>query len=103
MSTAMIFGWIFVALITGVNIFVFLKLKQASEQVMKMAFPKAKNLDEAVSQMGSMFGKMGMGGAGGPGAQGNPFAGMAQMSKSPEFQQQMKQAMQMLQQMQRKQ
>ncbi len=100
----MIFGWIFVALITGVNIFVFLKLKQASEQVMKMAFPKAKNLDEAVSQMGSMFGKMGMGGAaGGPGgAQGNPFAAMAQMSKSPEFQQQMKQAMQMLQQMQRK-
>ena len=41
MSTWVITSWVFVAILTGVNIFVFLKLKGASEQMLKMAFPNA--------------------------------------------------------------
>lgn len=56
MSTWVIVSWIFVAILTGVNVFVFLKLKGASEQMMKMAFPSAKNMNEAMSQMQKMMG-----------------------------------------------
>ena len=55
MSTWIILSWVFVLLLTGINIFIFLKLKQASEQMMKMAFPNAKNMNEALSQMQGMF------------------------------------------------
>ncbi len=65
MSTWVIISWVFVALLTGVNIFVFLKLKTASEQMLKMAFPNAKNMADAMKQMQSM-----MGGAGGMGGMG---------------------------------
>jgi uncharacterized protein YneF (UPF0154 family) len=66
MSTWVIISWVFVAILTGVNIFVFLKLKNASEQMLKMAFPNAKNMNEALGQMqkmmgGRMPGGMGMG------------------------------------------
>ena len=44
MSSWVITSWVFVAILTGVNIFVFLKLKGASEQMLKMAFPNAKNM-----------------------------------------------------------
>jgi len=71
MSIWIIVSWVFVALFTAVNVFVFLKLKQASQQMMKMAFPGAKNMNEAMGQMQQMM--SGMGGRGGaPGA--NPFA-----------------------------
>lgn len=63
MSTWVIVSWVSVAILTGVNIFVFLKLKGASEQMLKMAFPNAKNMDEAMGQMQSMM--SGLGGAGG--------------------------------------
>ncbi len=56
MSTWVIVSWVFVAILTGVNVFVFLKLKGASEQMMKMAFPNAKNMNEAMSQMQKMMG-----------------------------------------------
>lgn len=59
MSTWVIISWIFVAILTGVNVFVFLKLKDASEQMMKMAFPNAKNMGEAMGQMQKMMGGMG--------------------------------------------
>jgi hypothetical protein len=59
MSTWVIISWIFVAILTGVNVFVFLKLKDASEQMMKMAFPNAKNMSEAMGQMQKMMGGMG--------------------------------------------
>jgi len=59
MSTWVIISWIFVAILTGVNIFIFLKLKDASEQMMKMAFPNAKNMNEAMGQMQKMMGGMG--------------------------------------------
>jgi len=59
MSTWVIISWIFVAILTGVNVFVFLKLKGASEQMMKMAFPSAKNMNEAMGQMQKMMGGMG--------------------------------------------
>ena len=59
MSTWVIISWVFVAILTGVNIFVFLKLKGASEQMLKMAFPNAKNMNDALGQMQKMMGGMG--------------------------------------------
>jgi hypothetical protein len=70
MSTWIIISWVAVAILTAINVVVFLKLKQASEQMLKMAFPGAKNMNEAVSQMQKMM--QGMGAARG----GAPFGGM---------------------------
>jgi hypothetical protein len=61
MSTWIIISWVSVAILTGVNIFIFLKLKGASEQMLKSAFPNAKNMDEALSQMQSMMSGLGGG------------------------------------------
>jgi hypothetical protein len=67
MSTWVIISWVLVAILTAINVVVFLKLKQASEQMLKMAFPNAKNMNEALSQMQGMMGGMGgMAGKGGP-------------------------------------
>jgi hypothetical protein len=100
MTTWVIISWIFVALLTGVNIFVFMKLKKASEQMMKMAFPNSKNMGDAMSQAQNMMSGMGMGGAGGKaGMPPNMEALMGQMN-NPKMQQQMKQAMDMLAKMQ---
>jgi hypothetical protein len=73
MTSWVITSWVFVAILTGVNIFVFLKLKGASEQMLKMAFPNAKKMNEALGQMQKMMGGMGgkmpnMGGMGGKNA-----------------------------------
>lgn len=87
-------SWIFVAILTAVNIFVFIKLKQASEQMMKMVAPGAKNMGEAMQQMQGMLGGMG-GKGGGPNLQ----ALMSQMN-NPNMQAQMKAAMDMLSKMQ---
>jgi len=54
-------SWISVAILTGVNIYIFLKLKGASEQMLKSAFPNAKSMDEAVSQMQAMMSGLGGG------------------------------------------
>ncbi len=70
MSTWVIVSWVFVAILTGINIFVFLKLKGASEQMLKMAFPGAKDMGEALGQMQKMMG--GMGGMGGMAGMQNP-------------------------------
>ncbi len=102
MSIWIILSWVFVAILTTVNVVIFLKLKSASEQMLKMAFPNAKNMSEAMSQMQSMMSGMGMGGMGGmnmPNMAGNrrgPGAGGQNMDA------QLKQAMQMLQNMQKK-
>lgn len=55
------------AILTGINIVAFFKLKQAGDQVMKMMFPGAKNMNEAMANMQRMMGGMGGfgGGAGG--------------------------------------
>ena len=101
MNIWVIVSWVFVALLTTVNIFVFLKLKKASEQMMKMAFPKANNMNEAMSQMQGMLGGMGgMGGAGGKGLPPNLAQMMGQMNNK-DMQAQMKTAMDMLAQMQK--
>lgn len=71
MSTWVIISWVLVAILTGINIAIFLKLKSASEQMMKMAFPNAKNMQEAMGQMQGMMSGMNRGGGRG----GNPFAG----------------------------
>lgn len=51
MNTWVLISWIFVALLTAGNVFFFLKLKKASDQMMKMAFPGARNMNEALGQM----------------------------------------------------
>ena len=97
MSTWIILSWVFVLLLTGINIFIFLKLKQASEQMMKMAFPNAKNMNEALSQMQGMF--QGMQGMGRPAMKGAPQKGGGQANAMDA---QLKAAMDMLQKMQQK-
>jgi len=95
MSTWIIVSWVVVAILTAINIVVFLKLKQASEQMMKMAFPGAKNMNEALAQMQKMMGGMGRGGR--PAFPGGPAGkGGANMDA------QLKQAMDMLQKMNQK-
>jgi hypothetical protein len=101
MTTWVIISWIFVAILTGVNVFVFLKLKTASDQMMKMAFPNAKNSGDAMAQAQQMMAGMGMGGAGGGKAGAQPDMGaLMQQMNNPKMQQQMKQAMEMLSKMQ---
>jgi hypothetical protein len=89
MSTWVIVSWVFVAILTGVNIFVFLKLKSASEQMLKMAFPGAKDMNDALSRMQGMMRQMG--GSKGPGRPG--MGGMG----GPQMDAQLKAAMEMLQ------
>jgi hypothetical protein len=92
MSTWIIVSWVVVAILTAINIVVFVKLKQASDQMMKMAFPGAKNMNEALGQMQKMMGGRGMqgGGSGRPGLPGG---------KGGNMDAQLKQAMDMLQKM----
>ena len=100
MSTWVIISWVLVAILTGINIFVFLQLKKASEQMMKMAFPGAKNMNEAVASMQQMMGSMGATGGrrGGPPMGGrNPALG----GGGKDMDAQLKAAMDMLQQMQK--
>jgi hypothetical protein len=61
MSIWVIISWVLVAILTAANIVFFLKLKKASEQMLKMAFPGAKNMNEALTQMQSMARNVGMG------------------------------------------
>lgn len=83
-------SWVLVVLLTVGNIFFFLKLKSASEQMMKMAFPNAKNMGEALTQMQSMLS--------GRGSRG-PMGGMG---ANPNMQAQMKMAQDLLRQMSNK-
>ncbi len=85
MSFWVIVSWVFVLILTAVNVGIFLKLKQASEQMLKMAFPNAKNMGEALQGMQGMMAGM----QGGRGAPRNPDA-------------QLKAAMEMLNRNQRK-
>ena len=72
MSTWTILSWVGVAILTGVNIFIFIKLKTAAEQMLSVAFPGAKNMSEAMQRMQAQMGAMGgqMGGL--KGVQGKP-------------------------------
>lgn len=97
MSTWVIISWVVVAILTGINIFVFLKLKQASDQMMKMAFPGAKNMNEALSQMQKM-----MGGAGRGGRPQFPGGGGGKQPGGKQMDAQLKAAMDMLQKMQKR-
>ena len=98
MSTWVIISWIFVAILTAINVFIFLKLKGASEQMMKMAFPGAKDMGAAMEQMQKMMGGMGGGGKPGHGGQrAMPQMGRGQFKgggKNPDAQ--LKAAMDML-------
>lgn len=112
MSTWIILSWVLVAVLTAINIFVFLKLKQATEQMMKMAFPNAKNMNDAMGKMQQMMG--GMGGMGGMAGMGNKglsrgpvpggnrgMAGGRAAAGGGGMDNQLKAAMDMLQQMQK--
>lgn len=96
MSFWMIVSWVAVAILTVINIVLFLKLKQASEQMLKMAFPGAKNMNEAMAGLQQMM--QGMGGAGRRG--GTPFGG-GMPGRGPQMDAQLKAAMDMLQKMQK--
>jgi hypothetical protein len=96
MSLWIILSWVFVAIMTVVNVIVFLKLKGAGEQMMQMIAPGAKDMGEAVAQMQKMMGGMGAMRGGRPGFPG----GMGGGSGAGDAQ--LKAAMQMLQQKQRK-
>jgi hypothetical protein len=88
MSTWIILSWVLVLVLTAINVFVFLKLKQASEQMMQMAFPGAKNMNEAMARMQSMTRGLNRG----------PQAGRG---GGPQMDAQLKAAMDMLQKMQK--
>jgi hypothetical protein len=99
MSTWVIISWVMVAILTTINVIVFLKLKGASEQMLKMAFPNAKNMNEALAQMQSMMGGMkGMGGLGGMGGMPGMSRGGAKGPQGNDAQ--LKAAMDMLKQIQ---
>ncbi len=85
MTTWMIVSWVGVALMTGLNIFIFLKLKKAGEQLMSMSGA--------------------LGGRGGPGNMKDAMAQAQQMMSGmnpQQMQQQMKMAMDMLARMNQK-
>ncbi|MBI2711902.1 MAG: hypothetical protein HYX41_03410 [Bdellovibrio sp.] len=76
MTIWIVLSWVFVLVLTAINVFIFLKLKAASEQMMQMAFPGAKNMNEAMARMQNMMQGMnrgprgpGMGGGGNRDAQ----------------------------------
>jgi hypothetical protein len=100
MSVWIILSWVFVLILTAINVFIFLKLKGASEQMMKMAFPNAKNMGDAMAQMQKMMGGMGAGGMGGMGGRGG-FGG-APARGGQNMDAQLKQAMEMLRKSQKK-
>jgi hypothetical protein len=106
MSFWVIVSWVFVFLLTAINVGVFLKLKQASEQMMKMAFPNAKNMGDAMAQMQQMMGGMqGMMGGMQGGRGGNPFGAMQGRGRGGAPQNmdaQLKAAMDMLNKMQKR-
>ena len=77
MQTWVIVSWVFVAILTGINIYFFLKLKESAEQMLRAAFPGAKDMNEAVGKMQQMM--KGMGGMGGMGGMyGGGMNGMNQ-------------------------
>ena len=99
MSIWIILSWVFVLILTVINVIVFLKLKQATEQMMQMAFPGTKNMGDALAKMQKMTQGMGMGPGMGQGMNRGPKSvagGSGQMDA------QLKAAMDMLQKMQQK-
>ena len=102
MSVWIILSWVFVLILTTINVVIFLKLKGASEQMMKMAFPNAKNMGDAMAQMQKMMGGMGgMPNMGGMGAARGGFGG-APARGGQNMDAQLKQAMEMLRKAQKK-
>ncbi|MFN7685278.1 MAG: hypothetical protein ACK5QT_07700 [Oligoflexia bacterium] len=51
MSFWTVLSWLGVAILSGINVFIFLKLKKAAEQMLSVAFPGAKNMSEAMARM----------------------------------------------------
>jgi hypothetical protein len=96
MSTWVIISWVLVAILTGLNAFIFMKLKQASEQMLQMAFPGAKDMNDALQRMQQMTSSMRAAGSRGPGRPAMP--NMAGKNMDP----QLKAAMDLLQQQQKK-
>src|SRR5688572_7982928 len=72
MSTWVIISWVLVAILTGLNAFIFLKLKAASEQMLQMAFPGSKDMGEAMQKMQQTMAAMQRAGSRGPGRPAMP-------------------------------
>jgi len=101
-----IVSWVFVAILTAINVFVFFKVIYPSVKMMKQMGGKngMPDMNAMMSQVQGM-----MGGKPGQGRPGMPAQGMPDMSalmgqmNNPKMQAQMKQAMDMLSQMQKNQ
>ncbi len=92
MSIWIIFSWVLVIILTAINVVVFMKLKSASEQMMQMAFPGAKNMNDAMGRMQQMMNGMNRGPTKGP-ARGGGHQNQkndAQLRAAMEMLQQMK-------------
>ena len=98
MQTWVIVSWVFVAILTGINIYFFLKLKESAEQMLKAAFPGAKDMNEAVAKMQQMM--KGMGGMGGMGGLGGMAGAGAARGKGAGTEDQLAAARKMLERMQ---
>ncbi len=88
-----ILPWVTTVIFAGTTIFLFLQLKKINTQMMKALFPKAKNMNEVMSQMQGMQGMMQnlqRGGSRGPGVPNLSGMGGKNMDA------QLKQAMDML-------
>ncbi len=96
MSTWVIISWVLVAVLTGLNVFIFLKLKQASEQMLQIAFPGAKDMNDALQKMQQMTSQVRGAGSRGPGRPAMPNMGGKNMG-GKNMDAQLKAAMDLLQ------
>lgn len=91
-------------MLTAVNVFIFLKLKQASEQMLQMAFPGARDMNDALGRMQQMMKGASRGGSQGFGHPGQRQGGQrvaAGGGGGGKMDSQLKAAMEMLQKMQK--
>jgi hypothetical protein len=71
MSIWSILSWVFVGILTGINIFIFLKLQKTMKSMLTSMFPGASSVEDAASKMANMM-QMFTGGKGMPGIPGMP-------------------------------
>lgn len=92
-----VFSWVFVAGLTAINVFIFLKFKKVTEDMMKSVMPGFKfgDLGPMMAQAQKMMQGLGSGSSTSAGA------GVSQSAASP-FEAQMRAALQAFQQSQKK-
>jgi hypothetical protein len=66
MSVWSILSWVFLGLLTAINIFIFVKLQKTMKSMMSQMFPGATSMEDAAAKVGSMM-QMFSSMSGGPG------------------------------------